>query len=680
MGVRWPVLPSVVAILAGALTSPAAAHAAPRDYIVVFHDAAVARAGGSGVAALASATAGRYGGRVDRTFHTAVRGYSASMSEDAARRLAADPDVASVERDRPVRASWRQPDPPSWGLDRVDRPALPLDAAYTYRNTGSAVHAYVVDTGIATTHQDFRDRVRWGVNTTGDGTDTDCHGHGTHVAGTIGGTAHGVAKGVRLVAVKVLGCAGAGTVAGVIAGLDWVAANAVAPAVASLSLESPGTSTALESAVRRLVSSGVTTVVAAGNAGGSACDTTPARVPEVVTVSATDRTDRRPAFANTGPCVDLFAPGVSITSAWGTGANTVSGTSSAAAHVAGIAAQWLTLRPNASPAEVAARLRGNAVAGRVVNAGAGAPNLLALALTHLTPVVDRPATASGVVGAQFAVAPAVSGGTPPYRWTATGLPPGVALDPATGRYAGVPTTAGRHTVTTTVTDAAARTDTVTTTVVTRMPGPVLGQAVDQPGFEARPGPVPWSATPGVLGQTGRPARTGDASAWLGGTGFAGRTSLSQTVTIPAEGAVHTLSFWAHVETSEWAIGSGPADTPATVAHKPNPEGTPPPPKPWPWPWGPFPDPWSAGPQPVPWGPRPDASDLLVVDVAPAGPGPQPWVTLDVLSNFDAASGYRLRAYDVSAFAGTSVVLRLTAVEDTGATTSFVIDDVALDTT
>ncbi|NUT48486.1 MAG: hypothetical protein HOV94_14430, partial [Saccharothrix sp.] len=249
---------------------------------------------------------------------------------------------------------------------------------------------------------------------------------------------------------------------------------------------------------------------------------------------------------------------------------------------------------------------------------------------------------------------------------------GVSLDAATGRYSGTPTTAGRHAVSVTVTDAAGRTDRVAADLVTRPVGPVLSQVVDQPGFELKPGPVPWSATSGVLGQTLQPARTGVASAWLGGTGFAHRDTLSQVVPVPAGGGVHTLSFWVRVETSEWRIGSGPGDTPDTVAYKPNPEGPVPWPKPWPWPPCPC-------PPPEPWGPLPDPWDLLVVEVQ-QGPYPEPWVALDVLSDFDVVSGYQLKTYDVSAFAGTSVTLRLTAVEDTGATTSFVVDDVAVETT
>jgi subtilisin family serine protease len=689
--IRWLVGVGLAVVMSGSVVPPAAAAEGRLDlagadgvegsYLVVFKESVAASGGGGHVVdGLARATTAAYGGQVRRVYRSALRGFTASMSERVARRVAADPRVARVEQDRVVRAAGTQANPPSWGLDRIDQAGLPLDASYTYRNSGSLVHAYVIDTGIRTTHAAFGGRAVWGFDATGGGGNTDCNGHGTHVAGTIAGTPYGVAKDVRLVAVKVLDCAGSGTTASVVAGIDWVAANGIRPAVVSISLAG-GVSTSLENAVNNLINSGRTVVVAAGNSGVNACTVSPARVVAAITVSATDRNDARPAFANFGTCVDLFAPGVNITSS-GIGndnvTNTISGTSMAAAHVAGAAAQWLSIRPNATPAEVATRLRGHAVPGRIANPGTGTPNALATVPALALPVLNQPGTAAAVVGEPFALAPRVSGGTPPYAWSATGLPPGLTIDPSTGRYSGTPTAAGRYPVRATITDAAGRSDSLTVTLATRLPGPVAHQAVTAPGFEAGPFPQPWSASSGVLGQTLQPARTGTASAWLGGTGFANRNTLSQNVAIPAGDTVHTLSFWLRVETAEWAIGSGPGDTPGLVTHKPA-DGPYPEPwlKPWPWPVCPCPCPC---PPPEPWGPLPDPWDLLIVEIGPvAGPTPNPWTVLDVISNFDSVAGFQQRSYDVSSYAGTTPTLRLTAVEDTGATTSFVIDDITVDT-
>jgi subtilisin family serine protease len=338
------------------------------SYIVVLKD---------GTASAASVAAA-HDAKVTHTYGAALRGYAAQMSEADARRTAADPSVAYVEQNRVISALETQPNPPSWGLDRVDQRTLPLDASYTYPNAGDGVTAYIIDTGIRTTHGDFGGRATWGTNTA-DSNNTDCNGHGTHVAGTVGGTAHGVAKSVDLVAVKVLNCQGSGTLAGVAQGIDWVTANAVKPAVANMSLGASGTNATLENAVRNSISSGVTYAIASGNSSADACNFTPARTPEAITVNSTDRTDARSSFSNFGSCTDIFAPGRDITSAWNTSdsaTNTISGTSMATPHVAGAAAVYLGAHPDAAPAAVQTALKGSASIGKVTNAGSGSPNNL----------------------------------------------------------------------------------------------------------------------------------------------------------------------------------------------------------------------------------------------------------------------------------------------------------------
>lgn len=338
-----------------------------------------------------------YGAQVRHSYSSVLRGYSATMSERQARRLAADPAVAYVEQDRLVSLRDTQPSPPSWGLDRADQRDLPLDAAYTYSTTADTVTAYVIDTGIRTTHSDFGGRASWGVNTVNDGNDTDCHGHGTHVAGTIGGKAHGVAKGVKLVAVKVLGCTGSGPNSGVIAGVDWVTANANRPAVANMSLGG-GISTALDDAVKRSINAGVTYAVAAGNGNASgtpldACTQSPARtggsLGPAITVNASTKTDDKASFSNFGKCTDLYAPGYGITSAWitsDTATRSLSGTSMATPHVAGAIALHLAVNPSATPAQVKSAITGNASTGKIIGVRTDTPNrLLHIAQSGTTP-------------------------------------------------------------------------------------------------------------------------------------------------------------------------------------------------------------------------------------------------------------------------------------------------------
>jgi subtilisin family serine protease len=342
----------------------------------VFKDGAAVRTE-SLVARLAAA----HGARVTQVYRHALHGFAATMSETAARQLVADPAVAYVEQDSAVSIADTQFYPPSWGLDRIDQPDLPLNSSYTYPNTASTVRAYILDSGIRLTHATFGRRAAWGVNTTGDNNNTDCNGHGTHVAGTVGGSTYGVAKGVQLIAVKVLNCLGNGSAATVTAGIDWVTGDhpAGVPAVANVSLGIKGSNITAETALRNSIAGGVVYAVAAGNFNADACNYTPARVAEAITVNASDDDDVRASFSNFGTCTDIFAPGVNITSAWhtsDTATKSISGTSMATPHVTGGAALILGANPEFTPAQVAARMFSDAVTNRIINPGGGTPNRL----------------------------------------------------------------------------------------------------------------------------------------------------------------------------------------------------------------------------------------------------------------------------------------------------------------
>lgn len=350
-----------------------AARPIPGRYIVVLQP------GGPsvGLASEAYALAREHGAAVAGTWR-ALHGFVAAMSEAQAAALAAHPRVAWVEEDGVLQADGTQSGAP-WGLDRIDQRQPPLDGQYDYATDGHGVHAYVIDSGIRATHAEFGGRVLGEFTALDDGRGTDdCYGHGTHVAGVLGGATYGVAKGVTLHAVRVLDCVGSGSVSDAIAGIDWVTAHHVSPAVANLSLGG-GASAALDEAVRRSIDAGVTYVVSAGNGSGDACLQSPARVAAAIAVGASDSADAQAPFSNFGSCVALYAPGVGITSAWGTGdaaLNTLSGTSTAAPHVAGTAALYLALNPSASPADVADALVANADADVLTGLGPGSPDRL----------------------------------------------------------------------------------------------------------------------------------------------------------------------------------------------------------------------------------------------------------------------------------------------------------------
>jgi subtilisin family serine protease len=352
--------------------------AIPGRYIVVFHDWATGDKGKYSVApALAGTMKDIYGGEVDHTYQFAINGFSAKMSKEQAVALSADPRVAYVEEDGVMTASVTQTGA-TRGIDRIDQRDLPLNGTYTYTFDGTGVRAYVIDTGIRTTHTQFGGRAAVSFDALG-GNGQDCNGHGTHVAGTIGGSTYGVAKNVMLRAVRVLDCNGSGTTSGVIAGVDWVTNNHISPAVANMSLGG-GASTALDTSVANSIASGVTYSIAAGNSNGAdACTQSPARVAAAITVGSTTTADARSSFSNIGTCVDIFAPGSSITSSWATSdtaTNTISGTSMATPHVVGATALYLQAFPGSSPATIRNALVNNATLNHISGVGAGSPNRL----------------------------------------------------------------------------------------------------------------------------------------------------------------------------------------------------------------------------------------------------------------------------------------------------------------
>jgi subtilisin family serine protease len=291
-------------------------------------------------------------------YDAALNGFSAKLSLGQLAALKRNPNVVRIEQDQYVSLSTTQ-SPVTWGLDRIDQRNLPLDNSYTYNTTATNVNVYIIDTGIQTAHPEFGGRAKVAYDALG-GTGQDCNGHGTHVAGTVGSSTYGVAKGVKLWAVRVLDCSGSGTLTGVINGMNWVASNHVKPAVANMSLGGSA-STSVDSAATNMVNKGVTVAVAAGNSNVDACTTSPARASGVITVAASTNTDTKASFSNYGTCVEIWAPGVNITSTWlNNGTNTISGTSMASPHVAGVAALYLAYNPTATPAAVSSWIVTNA--------------------------------------------------------------------------------------------------------------------------------------------------------------------------------------------------------------------------------------------------------------------------------------------------------------------------------
>ncbi|SDI72259.1 Peptidase inhibitor I9 [Actinokineospora alba] len=338
------------------------------SYIVMLKD---------GARSQSADVAHNYGGKVRATYESSVNGFSVTMSESQARKLAADDAVEFVQANQKIRALDVQPNPPSWGLDRIDQADLPLDKSFTYSGKADNVTAFVIDTGVQADHPALGGRVSGGFDAIdNDDKPDDEHGHGTHVAGTIGSEEYGVAKGVKIVPVRVLDAQGSGSTEGVVAGIDWVAKNHQGPSVANMSLGGAADE-ALDKAVQAAIESGVTFAVAAGNSSDDAGGSSPARVTEALTVAASDDADKQAEFSSFGKVVDLYAPGVDITSAWiGGETKTISGTSMATPHVAGAVALYLAANPDATPSAVAEAITAAATKDKIGGISPDTVNLL----------------------------------------------------------------------------------------------------------------------------------------------------------------------------------------------------------------------------------------------------------------------------------------------------------------
>ena len=486
----------IAATTAFAAVIPAAGHAkaasstVKTSYIVTFK---------AGVQSSGEATKARgKGKKVKHVYSKALNGMAVELTAAEAAEMAKDQNVARISPDVEFHASIDQFSPP-WGLDRIDQRTTAGSGTYSFpANGGSGVKVYVVDTGVRSTHAELSGRVAAGADFVGDNNGTnDCHGHGTHVAATVAGTTYGVAKYATIVPVRVLDCLGSGSSSGIIAGLDWIATNnGAGAAVVNMSLG--GTvQPDLDAAVQRVIDAGIPVAIAAGNSNVDACATSPAHVTAAVTVAATDAADTRASWSNWGTCVDVFAPGVAITSAWYTSdvaTSTISGTSMASPHVAGVLALMRQAAPALTPAQLASNLKSAATANIVTTPGVGTPNLLAYSAPPAQSTTAPLAVVSTTLAAAVAAAPYstqvyATGGKAPYAFSvATGtLPAGLVLSTSTGVISGTPATAGTYPLTVKVADTAGSAVTATLTIVVQpAPTPLV--------FDV---PTPPAATAGV---------------------------------------------------------------------------------------------------------------------------------------------------------------------------------------
>ncbi|WP_433221702.1 S8 family serine peptidase [Dactylosporangium sp. CS-047395] len=651
---------AVTVVVAGVFGMSTTAAAAPQEgairpaggatvagsYVVVLKNTTALQR--DGVDATAQHLGREFGGTVGHTYRNALHGFEVSLSEAAAHRLAASPAVDYVQQNGVYRISGTESPTPSWGLDRIDQRNLPANNSYTYPTVASGVRAYIIDTGIRFAHNDFGGRAVSGYDAIDGGSADDANGHGTHVSGTVGGTSYGVAKGVTLVGVRVLDASGSGTTAQVVAGIDWVTGDhdPGEPAVANMSLGG-GVDTSIDTAVNNSIADGVTYAVAAGNDNGAnACNGSPSRVPNAITVGSTTSTDARSSFSNIGTCLDIFAPGSSITSAWytsNTATNTISGTSMATPHVTGAAALVLAQNPTYMPQQVRDSLVNSATTGVITGVGTGSPNRLLYVgggtAANDFSIAASPASVSTVPGGSVSATVSTtttSGSAQSVSLSASGLPAGASasFSPASVTSGGsstlsistsASTAPGTYSVTITGTGTGAtHTASFSLTVAGSGGGcSGAGQKLANPGFES--GTASWTASTGVIGQyssNGQPTRTGTWNAWLNGYGSTHSDTLSQTVTLPSGCSAYTLAFWLHIDTSETSTST--------------------------------------------------AYDKLTVQVVGAST-----TTLATYSNLTTATGYVQRTFNLAAFAGQTVTIRFTGTEDSSLQTSFVLDDTGL---
>ncbi len=591
------------------------------QYIIVLEDRY------DDVAGIADELSVKHRGKIKHLYDKALKGFAAEISDADASALADDPRVKYVEEDGIASLDTTQTGA-TWGIDRIDQRNLPLDGNYTYNTTASNVHAYIIDTGILTSHTQFGGRASVGVDEVGDGQNgIDCNGHGTHVSGTVGGSTYGVAKGVSLVAVRVLDCSGSGTNSGVIAGVNWVATNAIRPAVANMSLGG-GASQAVDDAVTGAVNAGVVMCVAAGNSNVDACTTSPARAAAAITVGATGSNDTRASFSNFGTCVDIFGPGVNITSSWATSTtatNTISGTSMATPHVCGVAALYIGLNPTATVAAVTSALITNATSGVVISPGTGSPNRLLYSGFiggggTPAPTISGFSPASGGAGSSVTITGSNFTGATSVKFN--GQSASFTVNSSTQITATVPNCSSSGTIS--VTTAGGTANSASSFSVTGCGGGTQ-QLLLNPGFELGNNGN-WVVTTGVIdSSTGRPARTGSWKAWLDGYGQSHTDSAYQTVSIPSGSVSATLTFWVRIDTAE---------TTTTTAF-----------------------------------------DTLKVQVL--NTSGTVLATLATYSNLNANSTYTQKSLSLNSWIGQTVRVRFLGVEDTTLQTSFVIDDTAL---